>query len=311
MILTLALGFGFYSSYYNHGLILSDEGSLIRPAQRILTGEVPYRDFYHFYAPGRFYLLALLFRLGGEKFLISRWMWVAVRSMVGGLVFLTAAEFLPVLPALLPAVVVISVPGPWFKSFYPFWGLVTFLGVNFYLKRPSHLRLIVLSFSLAAALFFRQDTGIYAGLLALAAIVLTAPPPRFRSALISAGIGFGVTAAFLSPYVAYMYLRGALGPMLRQLFGLAPGLPLTKSLQLGSIFSRRGGGGIFLLFFSPVPFQGNPVSGLPGQWAGSFPDLSGRLSSISSPGRPGRSLRRLLYFPPGRLLSAPLSGRPG
>jgi hypothetical protein len=40
-----------------------DEGIILQGAERILRGQVPYRDFFSFFTPGSYYLLALLFKI--------------------------------------------------------------------------------------------------------------------------------------------------------------------------------------------------------------------------------------------------------
>jgi 4-amino-4-deoxy-L-arabinose transferase-like glycosyltransferase len=49
-----------------------DEGIVLLGAERILDGELPYRDFFSFYTPGSFYLAAWLFRIFGDSFLVAR-----------------------------------------------------------------------------------------------------------------------------------------------------------------------------------------------------------------------------------------------
>jgi 4-amino-4-deoxy-L-arabinose transferase-like glycosyltransferase len=49
-----------------------DEGIVLQGAERILHGELPYRDFFSFYTPGSFYFVAFLFRLFGDSFLVAR-----------------------------------------------------------------------------------------------------------------------------------------------------------------------------------------------------------------------------------------------
>jgi 4-amino-4-deoxy-L-arabinose transferase-like glycosyltransferase len=49
-----------------------DEGILLQGGQRILNGELLYRDFFSFYTPGSYYLLALVFKLFGSSFLEAR-----------------------------------------------------------------------------------------------------------------------------------------------------------------------------------------------------------------------------------------------
>lgn len=49
-----------------------DEGIVLRGAERILAGQIPYRDFFTFYTPGAFYLVAGLFRAFGDSFAVAR-----------------------------------------------------------------------------------------------------------------------------------------------------------------------------------------------------------------------------------------------
>jgi len=49
-----------------------DEGIVLQGAQRILRGEVLYRDFFSFFTPGSYYFLALLFKVFGSSFLATR-----------------------------------------------------------------------------------------------------------------------------------------------------------------------------------------------------------------------------------------------
>ncbi|OQW94481.1 MAG: hypothetical protein BWK77_09205 [Verrucomicrobia bacterium A1] len=129
-----------FGLYYNRGLILADEGSLIHATQRIVHGEVPYRDFYHFYAPGSFYILAGLFKVLGERLLVSRMMWVVVRALSVMLVFLAASRLMPRRFAVWPAMVVLFIPGPWFKACYGFSALLSFWALLRYVERPTFAR---------------------------------------------------------------------------------------------------------------------------------------------------------------------------
>ena len=49
-----------------------DEGIVLQGAQRIMAGQVPYRDFFTFYTPGSFYFTALLFKIFGDSILTAR-----------------------------------------------------------------------------------------------------------------------------------------------------------------------------------------------------------------------------------------------
>ncbi len=49
-----------------------DEGIILQAAERILHGQVPYRDFFMFYTPGSAYLVAALFKVFGDSFAVAR-----------------------------------------------------------------------------------------------------------------------------------------------------------------------------------------------------------------------------------------------
>ena len=49
-----------------------DEGIVLAGAQRILEGQIPYRDFFSFYTPGSFYVTALLFKVFGSSIVVAR-----------------------------------------------------------------------------------------------------------------------------------------------------------------------------------------------------------------------------------------------
>src|SRR6266851_10526467 len=49
-----------------------DEGIILQGAQRILSGQVLYRDFFSFFTPGSYYFLALLFKIFGSSILVAR-----------------------------------------------------------------------------------------------------------------------------------------------------------------------------------------------------------------------------------------------
>src|SRR5262244_1605743 len=58
--------------FLRHSTLEPDEGIILQGAERILHGEVPYRDFFSFYTPGSFYLIALLFSVFGDSFAVAR-----------------------------------------------------------------------------------------------------------------------------------------------------------------------------------------------------------------------------------------------
>ncbi|HLY62081.1 MAG TPA: glycosyltransferase family 39 protein [Terriglobia bacterium] len=66
--------------FYNYTQMVRDEGFILQDAQRVLGGEVLYRDFFSFLTPGSYYWLAMLFKIFGDSILVAR----AVLVMYGG-----------------------------------------------------------------------------------------------------------------------------------------------------------------------------------------------------------------------------------
>jgi len=73
-----------------------DEGILLQGAQRLLAGQVLYRDFFSFYTPGSYYALALLFKIFGSSLLVAR----TVLALTGAILSLITHLLAP--PSLLP-----------------------------------------------------------------------------------------------------------------------------------------------------------------------------------------------------------------
>src|ERR1019366_6843597 len=66
------LSFLYFCILRRYSWIDPDEGIILQGAQRILDGQVLYRDFFSFFTPGSYYLLALVFRIFGDSFLVAR-----------------------------------------------------------------------------------------------------------------------------------------------------------------------------------------------------------------------------------------------
>ena len=70
-----------------------DEGLMLFGADRVLRGDVPYRDFWTLYGPAGFYIEAALFRLFGETALVGRGLDTAIKAAIVGLTFLIVQRF--------------------------------------------------------------------------------------------------------------------------------------------------------------------------------------------------------------------------
>jgi 4-amino-4-deoxy-L-arabinose transferase-like glycosyltransferase len=69
-----------------------DEGIVLEGAQRILRGEVLYRDFFSYFTPGSYYFLALLFKIFGSSFLVARTALVLFGGVYSTIAYLLASR---------------------------------------------------------------------------------------------------------------------------------------------------------------------------------------------------------------------------
>jgi 4-amino-4-deoxy-L-arabinose transferase-like glycosyltransferase len=86
-----------------------DEGIVLQGAARILHGEVPYRDFFSFYTPMSYYLLALAFKIFGESLLVGRTILVLYVGLFSALTYLLARRIASRRAALITAYLVLAV----------------------------------------------------------------------------------------------------------------------------------------------------------------------------------------------------------
>jgi 4-amino-4-deoxy-L-arabinose transferase-like glycosyltransferase len=80
-----------YLSLFRHVTSMEpDEGILLQGAQRILVGQVLYRDFFSFYTPGSYYFLTLLFRVFGSSIIVARSFLALAGALLSLLTYLLA-----------------------------------------------------------------------------------------------------------------------------------------------------------------------------------------------------------------------------
>ena len=221
-------GVAYYLSYFNYNLRLLDEGYLLDPVMRVMSGQIPYRDFHHYYSPGSFYLFAVLFKVTGADTGVVRIFWALLHSVTAIIAYLVARRFVSPAFAFASALMFIAAPGPWHKSFFvclPFFCLWSYL--KYYEKR-SQLWLFLSAFASVAAFFFRQDVGVYGGIVFIAVLL------AFRGAVVDRPLRVALLFALWSvilalPVLAYFYAHHALGDFFEDV--LFAGFKGTKAMD--------------------------------------------------------------------------------
>jgi hypothetical protein len=121
IVLLLALALGYYGSYVRYGLGFRDEGQTVAfGAQRLLNGEVPFKDVILNYNVLWFYPVVALFKIFGVSYVLLRGYCLALSTVTAALGFLLVEKTThrPWI-AFLVALVLVLIPGSPFKNYIP------------------------------------------------------------------------------------------------------------------------------------------------------------------------------------------------
>lgn len=207
------LGLVYYLSYFKYGFAPWDESRIANGALEVLQGRLPLVDFYSSYAPGRYYLLALLFRLFGPSLVVERLMWVPFLALVPVVTYRCARRLMPAFFALLPTLMVLLVPGPWYKILFTLFGLLNLWLIYRYFEESSGGRLLACGLMVGLTAAFRHDVAGFAALTFLLSLLLRRTrffshqprAPTLREAVVGASTYLvGAALAFLPFAVPYI-----------------------------------------------------------------------------------------------------------
>ncbi len=194
----LLLALAHLGRVYNRGLNLLDEGFVLHVAERVLQGQVPYRDFFTQLTPGAFLALAAVFAVTGPSVIVGRWVTVALGLLITALLYTGGRRILS-RPAAALAALAFPVWGIGQGWFYPNYSWFALAGCMIALecllravtREPGRLGGAPGSslawsagagFACGVAAFCKQNMGLYA-LFALVVTLLVAGPFTLRGRL--------------------------------------------------------------------------------------------------------------------------------
>ena len=91
------------------GINIYDEGIILSGADAVYQGKLPYRDFWTMYAPGQFYLTALLFHIFEPQEYLVRCIGLVSKAAIAMLAFAMMRRFMKAPPAALGAAVLLLI----------------------------------------------------------------------------------------------------------------------------------------------------------------------------------------------------------
>ncbi len=242
-------------------LNLYDEGIIVYGAERVLQGDLPYRDFWTQYSPGQLYVLAGLFNIFGITIMVERWWDVVIRALLA-LTMLTLSARLTSWKLALP---VWALAVLWTQA-YGFFGYPIFAGLGLALASiyamlrgfTSRRWLFAAGALLGLCFAFRHDMAVYLG---VAQVLGLAPAIFLRKtdghqpfirrvfATVKAALPWVAGAALVMlPLILYFMLNVPAHELLNQLF-LFPLIEFPKVRDLP--YPRLNWRGSALPFYAP------------------------------------------------------------
>jgi hypothetical protein len=233
----------YYFLYYKYFKIDVDEGLLINGAMRILSGELPLKDF-HQYTLGRYYLLAAWFLFFGKTIAVERLLFVILHTIKNILAFHVSRKIMPLPFCLIPPVLLLLMPGFWVKAFVNLILLVNICLVLKYLANPKKLNVFLIGLSVGFSVFFREDLAGYSFITVCILLLLLGISEKSKFfAMLNKWVSFGLWVLFaVLPIILLYWLRDGLAELVQGIY---------QTVRLGHIESYA--------FRSPLVFLKWPI----------------------------------------------------
>lgn len=214
-VIVFLLSLLYFLSFIRYGLPY-DEGYLLEGVERIMEGQVIYRDFHHTYAPGRFYLLGAVFAVTGKHIIAERLVFALLQALKCMLAFLIVKKITGSKHAYLAPLLIVAAPGPWHKVFFSSLGLVSVYAMMRAFRRDTALSYLLTGVVAGTCAVFRQDVAGFAVIGGAAAIVaFHVVERRGAGGILMRWFWLAVGAcAVIGVVFLWFYSRGALGAML-------------------------------------------------------------------------------------------------
>ncbi len=225
----LVVAAGLFGLLFNRESVLSYAiGYNLYGAERVLEGEVPYRDFHTLYPPATVYLNAGIFKLLGISLYNALLGVLVFKVLTTVMFFLCGRLVMPRAWALAAAAFSLF----WLRPNGPFKAVPMHYGALFlavalfsilnYVTRRGRGYLVAAGLAIGVLALFKHNIGVYALIGSLVVVLAADLPPDVKIRQIIRGyrgplILLCVFILSLLPVLIYMKSQGALGPMVHTL----------------------------------------------------------------------------------------------
>jgi hypothetical protein len=213
-IILFALTFPFYLYLQRSHPLFGEEFMLFVEGERVINGEVPYRDFFQFITPGSIYIAGLLFKIFGVKLSVMK-VFIAFEGSI--IVILTYLLSIKIIEnkylSLLPPLLIIFYSIPQAPLFYHHWNAEVFLLLSIilflnYISGGSKVKLFSSGLCAGVTFLFLQHKGflIFFVLILFLFFDGLINKKSIKTTLPLVAIGFFIP---LILFLIYLYLNGA------------------------------------------------------------------------------------------------------
>ena len=230
---------------FRSALILDpDEGIVLQGAARIIHGQIPYRDFFSFYAPGSYFWNAWLMKVFGDSILVPRTVLVLYGALFSVITFVLARRMASRTGAAVASLLLLICCLPvrflvmhnWDSTAAALLALYCALG---FLRSPNLGRAGGIGLFTSLTLLFNQARG--AGLLLGLVLGFLVLRPRLPKDWLTSRHLLVMGAALSLPLLAtagFFAAQGALGAMVQGLVWPSQHYSLANQLHYGHITMR-------------------------------------------------------------------------
>ena len=273
-LITLAAGALCYGLFYRRGLGLAVIGYSIAPTERVLRGEVPYRDFLFNYTPGILWLNALLMKWLGVSLVTVRIGLLAVKLVTLVLVYGVGRRLTNGLAALVPVVLTLAWLGyehifnPYPDVYFMPFALAGMLCALNYDRSGKARWLMLGGLAVGVVFLFKHNVGVFVFLCGLVVLWLReamagdfgSRAEFLRGIIRRSAIYFAGFAGIVIATLAYLYSQHALGAMIEHFRHHAAAYSEARSIGLPSVrqlwpltiaFIATAGGALLLFRYRP------------------------------------------------------------
>jgi len=180
LIVLLVTSIVYGAIYFREDSIPTAIGANLVPAERVLKGEVPYRDFYKIQTPGILLLNAALFKLWGTSWMTAATGVLIFKILTITLMFLIARRVCSLKAAVASttlALLWLAPGGPFRPAPIQYEMLFVMAAVYFVLRwldSRSVIQLFAAGLAVGMVAIFKQNVGVYAAIALMISILLNA-----------------------------------------------------------------------------------------------------------------------------------------